>query len=473
MIDTAKPYAQSVDDFSQDNPRVSASSAQSVFYHIYSLIDEDTNPQISQIPKHWQAMPNRALFAEVKDRNHPDEPLLSVTIGKGIIRQSDLLANSSKKNSSNEDKAKYKLVQPRDIAYNKMRAWQGAVGVSNYRGIVSPAYIVVRPRGEQNSEYFHNLLRTPAFAKEAERWSYGITSDQWSLRAEDFKRIYCSLPSKEEQDDIVKFIDHVDNHINHLIRTKRRLIELLNEQKQVTIHKAVTRGIEPNVRLKPSGIDWLSDIPEHWEIVALRRFWEVADCKHLTVPFVEDGVPLASVVEVQSFDLDLTHCNKTTKEWAEHLISGGRKPKYGDLIYCRNVSVGACAYVNTNINFSMGQDVCLIRSDTHNQRYLNYLLHSWFMSEQLARLLVGSTFKRINISDIRSLIVLVPSKQEQDAICRELDEVVMKFASLIKRAESEIYLLREYRTRLISDVVTGKLDVHGVELPAMDEAESM
>src|SRR5690606_11490735 len=134
-------------------------------------------------------LPHRAVFSEVKDQGHIDEPLLSVTIAKGIIPQSKLLANSSKKDSSNLDKSKYKLVCPDDIAYNKMRAWQGAIGVSRHRGIVSPAYIVVRLRRAGDPNYFHYLLRTPLFAKEAERWSYGITPDMWSLRPEHFKLI--------------------------------------------------------------------------------------------------------------------------------------------------------------------------------------------------------------------------------------------------------------------------------------------
>ena len=110
-------------------------------------------------------LPNRAIFAEVKDRNHPDEEMLSVTIAQGIVRQKDVLAGGSKKDSSNLDKSAYKLVQPLDIAYNKMRAWQGAVGASGLRGIVSPAYVVMRLRQANDSRYFHYLFRTPGFAK--------------------------------------------------------------------------------------------------------------------------------------------------------------------------------------------------------------------------------------------------------------------------------------------------------------------
>ena len=196
---------------------------------------------------------------------------MSVTISKGVIRQSDLLSDTSKKDSSNLDKSKYKLVQPGDIAYNKMRAWQGALGLSVYRGIVSPAYIVQRPRDGVLGKYMHYLFRTPRFAKEAERWSYGITSDQWSLRSEHFKMIYVCLPTHEEQAAIVSFLDRVDRRIRLYIRTKQKLIQLLEEQRQAVIHRAVTRGLDPNVRLKPSGLAWLGDVPAHWEVMPVKR----------------------------------------------------------------------------------------------------------------------------------------------------------------------------------------------------------
>ena len=130
---------------------------------------------LGDVPAHWEVLPNRAIFAEVNERNHPDESMLSVTITKGVIHQRALLEDSSKKDASRFDRSDYKLVRPGDIAYNKMRAWQGASGASEYRGIVSPAYVAQRPRNGANSRYLHYLLRTPAFAREAERWSYGIT----------------------------------------------------------------------------------------------------------------------------------------------------------------------------------------------------------------------------------------------------------------------------------------------------------
>ena len=217
---------------------------------------------LGNVPAHWDVLPNRAIFAEVAEQNCPGEQMLSVTITSGVIRQQELLEDTSKKDSSRLDRAAYQLVQSGDIAYNKMRAWQGAIGVSEYRGIVSPAYVVQRPLKGINSRYLHYLLRTPAFAKEAERWSYGITSDMWSLRPEHFKMIYACVPPLPEQTTIVRFLDHADRHIRRYIRAKQKLIALLEEQKQAIIHQAVTGQVDvrtgqPYSAYKPSGVEWL------------------------------------------------------------------------------------------------------------------------------------------------------------------------------------------------------------------------
>ena len=212
---------------------------------------------VGSMPSHWEILPNRALYKEVKERDHPNEAMLSVTIRQGVIRQQTLLSDSSKKDSSNLDKSAYKFVRPGDIVYNKMRAWQGAVGVSDYRGIVSPAYVVQRPTSALVPRYVHYLLRTAAFAAEAQRWSYGITSDMWSLRPEHFKLIYGCKPSALEQTAIVRFLVHADRGIRRYIRAKERLIELLEEQKQAIIHQAVTGQIDVRTGRAVSGLQGL------------------------------------------------------------------------------------------------------------------------------------------------------------------------------------------------------------------------
>ena len=151
---------------------------------------------LGEVPAHWEVeRQNLAVFEERNERGRPDDELLSVTIQQGVIRQSEI---TTKKDSSNEDKSKYKVLKAGDLVYNKMRAWQGAIGVSPYDGIVSPAYIVLRPKNPNLSKYFHYLFRTPLFIEEANRLSYGLCDDMNSLRYEHFKGSYSPIPPDAE-----------------------------------------------------------------------------------------------------------------------------------------------------------------------------------------------------------------------------------------------------------------------------------
>lgn len=160
---------------------------------------------LDKVPKHWRIKLNKSLWTERKITNYIDEQLLSVTINRGIIPQTELLQSSSKKDLSNLDKSKYKLVMPNDIVYNKMRMWQGAVGVTKHRSIVSPAYIVLKPIKEINHHYYHYLLRTPNYVRESYRFSYEICDDQLSLRYEDFKGMSIILPQKMNKIKLLDF----------------------------------------------------------------------------------------------------------------------------------------------------------------------------------------------------------------------------------------------------------------------------
>jgi len=170
--------------------------------------------------------------------------MLSVTIKKGVIPQTELLEDSVKKDSSRDEKSAYKLVCAGDIAYNKMRAWQGAFGVSDYRGIISPAYIVMRPKRDVDGKYYHYLLRTPRFAKEAERWSYGIVSDMWSLRPEHFRMIYLPMPGAEEQREISRHIERAVLDFDSAIGHAEREIALMREYRTRLTADVVTGKID-------------------------------------------------------------------------------------------------------------------------------------------------------------------------------------------------------------------------------------
>jgi type I restriction enzyme, S subunit len=416
---------------------------------------------LPKIPATWSVRRNGQLFAERKETGFAELPILEVSLKTGVrLRDMD----SGQRKQVMADRAQYKRARAGDIAYNMMRMWQGAVGVAPVDGLVSPAYVVAKPLQETISRYFELLFRTSAYMQQVGVYSRGIVPDRNRLYWEDFKQIHSPCPPIDDQLAMVKFLGHADRLIRRCIGANLKLIKLLEEQKQATTHAAVTRGLDANVHLKPSGVELLGNVPVHWDVLPLRRRWSVTDCKHLTVPFVEQGVPLASVREVQAFSLCLHTAKRTTEEWYQVLIGGGRAPRRGDIIYCRNVSVGAAAIVETDERFAMGQDVCLIRSMDQNQRFLNYFLHSPGMAGQLAALMVGSTFDRINVEELKGLLIVVPPRSEQDEIVSHLDESLVGVDEAIGCLQREISLLREYNAWLICDVVTGKTDVRAAAM---------
>ncbi len=432
----------------------------------YAEYKESGHRWLGSVPTHWPVLPNRALFDEVKDRNHPKEEMLSVTITRGIVRQKALLDGSSKKDSSNLNKGAYKLVQPHDIAYNKMRAWQGALGASTLRGIISPAYVVMRPRKDANPWFYHNLYRTPSFAKEAERWSYGITSDMWSLRPEHFKVIGSVLPPPDEQAAIVRFLDHANRKIDGFIRAKRKLIGLLNEQKQAIIHRAVTRGLNPDAPLKSSGIPWLGDIPEHWEVVRSRRLFTVRT--ELAMPSDVQLSATQSYGVIPQADYEAKIGRRVVKI-SMHLEKRRHVEKDDFVISMRSFQGGierawaAGAIRSSYVVMKPDRSVDVI--------FFSYVLKS---PGYIRALQATGDFIRdgqdLTYGNFRMVDLPLMPLPEQKEIAAFIESATKALEATITRTEREIALMQEYRTRLTADLVTGKLDVReaAAKLPEVE-----
>ena len=429
----------------------------------YPEYKESGQAWLGALPSHWDILPNRAIFEEVKERGHPEEEMLSVTIKRGIILQKKLLSDSSKKDGSNQNKSAYKLVCPNDIAYNKMRAWQGAVGVSNFRGIVSPAYVIMRLREINNPRYFHHLFRTTHFAKEAERWSYGITSDMWSLRPEHFKMIYTPLPPKDEQTAIVKFLDHATHRLNRAIRAKQKVIALLNEQKQVIIHRAVTGGLDPNVPLKASGLPWLGDIPKHWEILYLKRLIRTGTSISYGIVQPGEHVP-GGIPFLQTTNISKAVLRHDSLQCTMPVIAGAyprSRIETGDVILGIRASIGAAHIVPPELagaNLSRGV-ARIVPNRKLVAEYLVLYLRSRATGAYWEYARQGTTFNEVSIEAVRRLPVIVPPTSKQNKIVEGIRLQCEPLESASIQTKRQIALLQEFRTRLIADVVTGKLDV--------------
>ncbi len=447
----------------------------------YSAMKDSGVEWLGDVPEHWEVVPNRALFNRIKDRDCPDEQMLSVTIKKGVIRQSTLLEITSKKDSSNLDRSNYKLVQPGGIAYDKMRAWQGAIGASYYRGIISPAYVVQRPRACSSPGYFHQLFRISTFAKEVERWSYGITSNMLSLRPEHFKLIYSCLPPLPEQAAIVRYLDHVDRRVRWYVRAKQKLIELLEEQKQAIIHRAVTRGLDPDVPLKGSGVEWLGEVPEHWEVKPIKRAFITMDYG-ISDSATDDGtIRLLTMGHIKDGNISVPADGGVSTVDEELVLQPN------DLLFNRTNS----ADLVTKVGLFRGGDTVvtfapnLVRmrpTQQNDPEYLNLFLNDRSTLSAARREAIPSLHQsNLNPTRYGRLNIALPPLSEQVAIVRSLNNATVGPNTAIDRTRREIELLREYRTRLIADVVTGKLDVReaATNLPAepdepgtLDDAEN-
>ena len=384
----------------------------------------------------WREVPLRSLYRRVEDSGYPDLPLLSVYRDHGVVRRNDRDDNHNKPSA---DLSAYKVVRRHNLVINKMKTWQGSLGVSSFSGIVSPAYFVGQRIGDVDDRFMHHLLRSQPLVAEYGARSKGIRPSQWDLPWDEFASIKVRLPPIAEQRAIADYLDAETARIDTLISKKRRLIDLLQERWDVWVRNQLASLPNP---ARP-----------------LKRHWRVIDCKHRTPTYVEEGYPVVSPGDATPGRLDLRRAHRFVDESDYNdLASGFRQPKRGDIVYSRNASIGIASYVDTDEPFCMGQDVCLIQSDDMDQLFLMYALNSLGL-DQLETQKIGSTFDRVNISQILEIRVPAPYPREQQELGRRFDLAASRRSRAQGILEQQIDLLQEYRTALITAAVTGQISV--------------
>ena len=317
---------------------------------------------------------------------------------------------------------------------------------------------LARPEGDCDGAFLARAFSAIGPRDQFQVAANGIT--RFGLGGNAIRTGLFAMPPGQEQSAIAAFLDRETARIDALVAKKERVIELLQEKRTALITQAVTKGLDPNVPMKDSGVEWLGEIPAHWDSGPLARWWKVIDCKHRTVPFSDDGVAVVSIGEVQGLEVDLSTVKRTCVHEYREMITGGRDPRPGDVIYSRNATVGAAALVTHETEaFCMGQDVSLIRSEDQDQRFLVFLLRSPAVMRQLDGLMVGSTFDRINVAEIKGLLVCVPPAGEQHEIAAFCSREHEETQRLIDKIREGIDRVKELRTALIAAAVTGKIDV--------------
>lgn len=422
--------------------------------------------ELHPLPDNWVILPNRAIFQERIQRGFYDKNLLSVTIDRGVISQEDLLESTSKKDSSNEDKSNYKLVKVNDIAYNKMRMWQGAVGYSDYEGIVSPAYVILKPKADINSRYYHYLFRTNLYNTYAYTYSYGISNDTLSLRWDEFKRMFSLIPPRSQQDAIVKYLDEKITDIDKYISAKQKLIALLNEQKAAIINKAVTKGIKPVVKMKDSGDKYIGLIPLNWQVRKLKFLADIIFSNVDKHSFEEEfQISLCNYVDVYKNDY-ITSGIDFMKATASQFEIEKFSIKKDDIIVTKDSEtfedIAKPAMVFENLpNVICGYHLAIIRckSTLIDPKFLFYLFKSINFNKQFAINANGITRYGLSQMAIKDAKILIPSFAEQKEIIALIDRNSRYINNYISSLQRQIDLIKQYKSSLISEVVSGKLEI--------------
>lgn len=433
----------------------------------YEKYKKSISPFLEEIPFHWKETYLSHAYSLSSDTGHTEEQLLSVFLDKGVVSYSSTDQKQAHKPS--EDMSKYQLVNPGDFVINNQQAWRGSVGISRYKGIVSPAYYIWRPRKDNNPYYMNYLFRDHYIIDQFVLASKGVGSIQRQVYVPYMKRIILSIPPREEQNQIVRYLDWQVSKINKLIHGYQRQIKLLEERRQTVIDRAVTKGVRHGRQMQSMQANWMGDIPADWKMIPSKRlFLESKERKHpddkpatasqkYGIILQEDYMKSENkriVIATQGLD-DWKHVEPDNFVISLRSFQGGIE---------RSEIFGCVTW----------HYIVLLPQKYVVPRYFKWLLKS----KSYIKALQGTSEFIRDGQDLRYSnfvkvdLPLIPTS-EQEEIADYIEQETAKIDRAIPVLEKEIELLKEYRTRLISDVVTGQMDVRNVEVPEYTPEEDI
>ncbi len=418
-------------------------------------------PWLGQVPAHWQIVRSKRLFASCKDLALPDDPQLSATQAYGVIEQAEFERRSGHrvvKISMHLDKRKH--VEKDDFVIS-MRSFQGGIERAWSSGAIRSSYVVLKPGPGVNASFFQYVLKSAGYIRALQATGDFIRDGQ-DLSFANFVRVALPLIPMGEQVAIGRFLDWANGRLERTIRAKRKVIALLLEQKQAIVQRAVTNGLDPQAPLKTSSISWLGGIPQHWGVISLRMRYSVElgkmlDAKRITgrnsIPYLRNRDVQWDRVLVD----DLPMMDITPAEFARYTV------KHGDLLVCEGGQVGRCAFWDEALPMCGYQKALhRVRAMDRNRDYPRFFFYQLQLAAGLGVFTADgneNTIPHLTNEKLRRHRFAFPPIDEQQCIADNLDAELEGANQIIDRLDREILLLREYRTRLVADVVTGKLDV--------------
>lgn len=411
---------------------------------------------LGMIPKDWELSKISSIYElrtqKVSDKDYPP---LSVTMN-GIVPQLD----SAAKTNAHDDR---KLVKKGDFAINSRSDRRGSCGVSEYDGSVSLINTVMKPRDEMNPDYYNWLFHTIQFADEFYKWGHGIVDDLWTTNWQDMKHIDIPVPTLDEQKVIADYLNKAIPEIDALHMDIEKQIETLEEYKKSIITEAVTKGLNPDVEMKDSGIEWIGMIPKHWNVMRTKYASEnLSKGNGITKDEIKnDGnIQCIRYGEIYSkYDGSILKCfSKTKKE----LISSPKYISKGDILFAGTGEL--VEEIGKNVVY-MGDGDCLAGGDIivmkHNQNpvFFNYALNSTYSQAQKSKGKAKLKVVHISAADIGNIFVAIPPKKEQKKIAIILEKKCFEINCAINEKKEQLDTLEQYKKSLIYKYVTGKKEV--------------
>lgn len=447
-------------------------------YKAYPEYKDSGVEWLGEIPGHWDVFTGKRIFQSVRTPALKNDEQLAASQKFGVIPQSLMMQlNDSKVMLALKGTDSFRHVDENNFVIS-LRSFEGGIEHSKYSGCVSPAYTVLKNTKPLSYSYYRYLLKCAPFIA-ALQSSTDSLRDGKSINYEQFGAICLPITSVFEQNLIAAFLDHETAKIDNLIEKQQQLIELLKEKRQAVISHAVTKGLNPDVPMKDSGVEWLGEIPEHWALWKFSHIAPILTCGVASTPTYVDaaeGMPFLSAQNVKFDKLHLDKYNFISVDLHKQLTKN-RRPLKGDLLVTRvGAGIGEACVIDTDMEFSIYVSLTHIRLDpvlAHN-RFIMYFFNSsycHFLNYQGT--VTGGGVGNLNVQNVKDYKIALPCIEEQKRIVSHLDLINKQFDILTSKAELGIKLLQERRTALISAAVTGKIDVRnwGVPAPAISDIE--
>ncbi len=419
---------------------------------------------LGEIPEDWEVFTLGSMLVEFSEKNNPNLPLLSITREQGVIIR-NVEDETENHNYIPDDLSNYKLLKSGQFGMNKMKAWQGSYGVAPATGIVSPAYYIFNFKKQVNPKFFHLAIRSKIYVSCFGSASDGVRIGQWDLSKDRMKKISFFLPPLPEQTAIANYLDEKTAKIDQAISLKTQLIEQLKERKQIIIQNAVTKGLNPDVPLKDSGVEWIGEIPAHWEVRRLKYIGNAI----IGLTYSPDDL---CEKEAGTLVLRSSNINDGKFIYRENLnvYVKTKIPKKlliqkDDILICsRNGSrdlIGKCAIAkNIDEVMSFGAFTTVFRSEINE--YLFCILNSEVF-KILSGMFLTSTINQLTIGNLNSISVPLPPANEMNKIREYIETQSAKIDHAITQQQTQIENLKEYKSTLINSAVTGKIKVTATE----------